>query len=136
QTYLKYPADPVYSPDPVSAGRRALRNLALAYLVDSGDESALGLARTQLAQATNMTDLQGALACIVNSAAPFKVDVLLTLAREWQHEPLLMNKWFQLQATAIAQPGEPPVLDRVRTLLRHPGYSATNPNNVYALVHA
>jgi aminopeptidase N len=45
-----------------------------------------------------------------------------------------MNKWFNLQATALAQPGEPPVLARVRMLLRHPAYSTANPNNVYALV--
>jgi aminopeptidase N len=74
------------------------------------------------------------LCAIVNSNAPFKVDTLLRLAREWAHEPLLMNKWFNLQATAIGLPGEPPVLARVRMLLRHPAYSTANPNNVYALI--
>ncbi len=123
-----------YAPTPAAAGRRALRNLALAYRVDSGDEEALALARAQLADASNMTDKLAALAAIVNSAAPFKVEVLLQLARDWAHEPLLMNKWFQVQATAIAQRGEPRVLGRVKTLLRHPAYSASNPNNVYALV--
>jgi aminopeptidase N len=123
-----------YAPTPAAAGQRALRNLALTYRVDSGDEQALALARAQLANATNMTDKQAALAAIVNSAAPFKVDVLLQLARDWAHEPLLMNKWFQVQATAIAHRGEPRVLERVKMLLRHPAYSASNPNNVYALV--
>jgi aminopeptidase N len=125
-----------YSPEPLAAGKRALKNLALAYLVDSGDAGALELARTQLVNATNITDRQAALACVVNSPAPFKAEVLLQTAREWQTEPLLMNKWFQLQATAIRLPGEPPVLTRVRMLTRHPAYSATNPNNVYALVLA
>jgi aminopeptidase N len=123
-----------YSPDPASAGRRALRNLALAYLVDSGEAEALELARAQVEAATNMTDREAALAAIVDSRAPFKVDLLLRLAREWQHEPLLMNKWFQLQATAAGQPGEPPVLERVKALLKHPSFSLSNPNNVYALV--
>ena len=81
-----------------------------------------------------MTDRQAALAAIVNSAAPFKAEVLVRFAREWAAEPLLMNKWFQLQATAVAQPGEPPVLLRVKMLLKHPAYSASNPNNVYALI--
>jgi aminopeptidase N len=124
----------VYSPDAASAGRRGLRNLALGYLVDSGAPDTLDLARTQLDQADNMTDLQAALCAIVNSNAPFKVDTLLRFAREWAHEPLLMNKWFNLQATAIGLAGEPPVLARVRMLLRHPAYSTANPNNVYALV--
>ncbi len=123
-----------YSADPVAAGRRGLRNLALCYLVDSGDAAGLELARVQLEQAANMTDRQAALAAIVNSPAPFKAATLLNLAREWQHEPLLMNKWFQLQATAIGQPNEPPVLVRVKVLLKHSAFSLTNPNNVYALV--
>ncbi len=134
QTYEENEVPGPYAPTPAAAGARALRNLALTYLVDSGDEAALARARAQLADATNMTDKQAALAAIVNSAAPFKVEVLLQLARDWAHEPLLMNKWFQVQATAIAQRGEPRVLERVRMLLRHPAYSAANPNNVYALV--
>jgi aminopeptidase N len=123
-----------YSPDAAAAGRRALRNLALGYLVDSGEPQALALARAQLDEAASMTDLQAALTAIVNSPAAFKVEVLLRLARDWAAEPLLMNKWFHLQATAITFPGEPPVLARVRMLLRHPAYSTANPNNVYALV--
>jgi aminopeptidase N len=123
-----------YSPDPQSAARRGLRNLALNYLVDSGTPEALRLAHAQLDAATNMTDRQAALAAIVNARDPDKAAVLLRLARQWQHEPLLMNKWFQLQATAIAWDGEPPVLARVKTLLRHPAFALTNPNNVYALV--
>jgi len=81
-----------------------------------------------------MTDVQAALCAIVNSTAPFKVEILLRLARLWAQEPLLMNKWFNVQATAIGLPGEPPVLARVRMLLRHPAYSTANPNNVYALI--
>jgi aminopeptidase N len=123
-----------YSPDAASAGKRGLRNLALSYLVDSGAADAIELARHQLEHADNMTDLQAALCAIVNSSAPFKVDALLRLSRAWMHEPLLMNKWFNVQATAIGLPGEPPVLARVRMLLRHPAYSTANPNNVYALI--
>jgi aminopeptidase N len=33
-------------------------------------------------------------------------------------------------------PGEPPVLDRVRALMHHPGYSLANPNKVYALIRS
>lgn len=134
QTYHALADDGPYAPDAAAAGRRALRNLALAYLVNAEVCEALALARAQLEQAANMTDRQAALAVIVNSAAPFKVEVLLRLAREWAHEPLLMNKWFNVQATAHAYPGEPPVLTRVQALVRHAAYSAANPNNVYALV--
>ncbi|HVE89006.1 MAG TPA: aminopeptidase N [Burkholderiaceae bacterium] len=125
-----------YSPDPQSAGRRALRNLALSYLAEGDAEGVLDLAREQLVASTNMTDAQGALAVIVNSASPLKAEALIQLARVWSDQPLLMNKWFQLQATAVAHRGEPPVVERVRLLQRHPGFSLSNPNNVNALVRS
>jgi aminopeptidase N len=134
--YARLSTQAPYSPDPVAAGRRALRNLALSFLVESEDVQGIDLARRQLDTATNMTDQQAALAALINSRAPFKAEMLVRFARAWATEPLLMNKWFQLQATAVAQPGEPPVLERVRLLLKHPAYSNANPNNVYALVLA
>jgi aminopeptidase N len=123
-----------YAPDSAQAGRRALKNLALAYLVAAGADGALELARRQLAGADNLTDRQAALTAIVHSPDPGKADVLLQLARAWQGEPLLMNKWFSVQATAPSHTGEPPVLARVRVLLRHSAYSEHNPNNVHALI--
>ncbi|SPE36250.1 Aminopeptidase N [Burkholderiales bacterium] len=134
QTYRKMSGPEKYSPDSMCAGRRALKNLALSHLVPGGDSSALELARRQLAEADNLTDRYAALAAIVHSPARTKAEVLLQVAREWQGEPLLMNKWFSLQATAPAHEGEPPVLERVKVLLRHSAYSEKNPNNVNALV--
>jgi aminopeptidase N len=124
----------VYSPEPGPAGRRALKNLALAYLAEGWVAGAVELAEQQLANATNMTDRQAALGVIVNSPSTAKADILVRLAREWQNEPLLMNKWYQLQATSIALHGEPPVVERVKRLLHHPGFSLANPNNVFALI--
>jgi aminopeptidase N len=131
---LTYADAGAYSPDTVSAGRRGLRNLALGLLIDGGSADALDAAQQQLETATNMTDRHAALTAIVNSPAHFKVDALLRFARDWQHEPLVMNKWFNVQATAVAQPGEPAVLTRVKALLKHAAFSLSNPNNVYALV--
>ena len=109
-TYTSMQVTGEYSPDATSAGKRALRNLALAYLAEGEIEGMLDLAREQLVASTNMTDAQGALSVIVNSASPLKAEALIQLARVWSEQPLLMNKWFQLQATAIAHPGEPPVV--------------------------
>ncbi len=123
-----------YHPDSASAGRRALRNLARSYLVAGGDGDALAAAQRQVAEADNLTDRHAALQAIVHSPAPFKAELLLQVARQWQGEALLMNKWFALQASAPSFDGEPPVIDRVRVLLRHAAYSEKNPNNVSALV--
>ena len=55
-TYASMRDDGPYRPDPVAVGRRALKNLALEYLVASGDPSAIELARRQLASSDNLTD--------------------------------------------------------------------------------
>ncbi|HQR20488.1 MAG TPA: aminopeptidase N [Burkholderiaceae bacterium] len=136
QAYDSHATPGEYSPAPGPAGRRALRNLALAYLVEGGVPGALDLARQQLDSAANMTDRQAALVALLSSPAADKADILLRLGREWQHEPLLMNKWFQLQATAMSMPDEAPVVERVRALLAHPGFSLANPNNVFALIRS
>jgi aminopeptidase N len=134
--YRSMQTDGPYRPDPVQCGRRALRNLALEYLVATQDPSAIELARRQLSGADNLTDRYAALAALVNSPSPDKAALLLRFAREWHAEPLLMNKWFNVQATALRQGGEPPVLERVRTLLRHSAYCEQDPQAVEALVVA
>ena len=123
-----------YSPDSALAGRRALRNLALAYLAAAAEPEAFALAQRQLADADNLTDRMAALQVIVHGPSPDKAQVLLNTAREWRNEPLLMNKWFTVQATAPTLEGEPSVLERVKALLRHSAYSERNPNNINALV--
>jgi aminopeptidase N len=136
RAYADHTTPGPYSPAAGPAGRRALRNLALGYLVEANVPGVVELAERHLADAGNMTDREAALAAILASTSPRKADLLVRLAREWQHEPLLMNKWYQLQATSMAGPGEPPVVERVRRLLHHPGFSLANPNNAFALVRS
>jgi len=135
-TYRSMHSEGLYRSDPVQCGRRALKSLALEYLVASEDPSAIELARRQLAGSDNLTDRYAALAALVNSRSPDKAGLLLQFAREWHGEPLLMNKWLNVQATAVRQSGEPPVLERVRTLLRHSAYCEHDPQAVEALVVA
>jgi aminopeptidase N len=45
-------------------------------------------------------------------------------------DPLVMDKWFQIQASV---PG-PQTVDTVRALTRHSAFSMTNPNRVRALI--
>ena len=93
-------------------------------------------ARDQFESADNLTDRLAALRMIVNSQSPAKIDVLNAAGRLWGGEPLLINKWFTVQATARVYPNECPVLDRIKSLMQCPVFSIKNPNNVYALVNA
>jgi aminopeptidase N len=126
--------DGAYSPDPVAAGRRGLRNATLALLVAGGVDGADAAAAAQSASAHNMTDRLGALTALVHSSSPRRDAALAAFAVEFSDEPLVMDKWFSLQATMHRQPGDAPVLARVRALLQHPAFSMRNPNKVRALV--
>lgn len=121
---------------PKDAGRRALRNLTLEYCLAGGNAKALLDARDQFEVSDNLTDRLAALRMIVNSQSPAKIDVLNAAGKLWGNEPLLINKWFTVQATAHVYPNECPVLDRVKSLLECPVFSLKNPNNVYSLVNA
>lgn len=125
-----------YKFDAKEAGKRALSNLTLEYWLAGGNAKALLDARDQFESADNLTDRLAALRMIVNSQSPAKIDVLNAAGRLWGGEPLLINKWFSVQATARVYPNECPVLDRIKSLMQCPVFSIKNPNNVYALVNA
>src|SRR5690606_38471985 len=119
-----------WSPEPAAAARRALANLALGYWADADDPAALDAARERFERADNMTDRSAALAIIVNSSSPHREPALAAFERRFRDDPLVMDKWFSLQATMHRQPEDPPVLERVLELMNHPGFSIRNPNKV------
>ncbi len=123
-----------YSPDPVSAGRRALKNVALAYWVDTQSDDAIDAAVAQFDAADNMTDRIAALQALLHTGGERRDAAIARFAERYGGEPLVLDKWFALQATMHRQPADGPVLQRVRELMRHPAYSARNPNRVRALV--
>jgi len=125
-----------YTAEPAAAGRRALRNLALLYLVEGEAPGAVELARRQIARADNLTERLGGLAAILASRSPLKEELLARSGEEWRHEPLLMCKWFTLQATAMSHPGETAIVARVRALTRHPAFAHASPNAVFALIRS
>jgi aminopeptidase N len=118
-----------FSPDAASAGRRALRNGLLDYL--SAEEGA-DRAAQQFRTATNMTDRAAALTVLAHrhrGSGEAKA-ALAAFEKRYGSDPLVMDKWFQIQATV---PG-PGTVDSVAALMRHKGFSIANPNRVRALV--
>jgi aminopeptidase N len=121
-----------YRPDPVSTGRRALRNTCLDLLVATRGRDAISLATRQYHAADNMTDRMAALATLSLCDAPERAAALEDFHARYRDEPLIVDKWFSLQATVP----EPATLDRVKALTAHPAFSFANPNRVRALIHA
>ena len=119
-----------YSPDAVSAGKRALRNLALAYLMETGRREACDLAFAQFATANNMTDSIAALGVLADFNCGERTRSLDVFYERWKDEPLVVDKWLRVQATSRLEA----TLAEVKRLTAHPAFSIRNPNKVYALI--
>ena len=122
--------DGAFSPDARHAGRRALRNALLDYLslVPGGAARAL----THFHAATNMTDRAAALTVLAHRhhGSAEAVEALAAFEERYALDTLVMDKWFQIQASV---PG-PQTVESVRRLTRHPAFSMTNPNRLRSLV--
>jgi aminopeptidase N len=121
-----------YSPDAASAGRRALRNICLDLLVATRRPDAVSLAARQYQDADNMTDRMAALSTLSLCDVPERAATLDDFYARYADDPLIVDKWFTLQATIP----EPATLDRVKALTGHRAFSFANPNRVRALIHA
>jgi aminopeptidase N len=119
-----------FSPDAASAGRRALRNAALGLLAAGRGEAAAARAQRHFEAAANMTDAMAGLnALMLIGGEPFEAALQSFYAR-WKDEPLVVDKWFAVQAM---DPSEN-ALGRVLGLTVHPAFDAKNPNRLRALV--
>ena len=126
-----------FSPDAASAGQRALRNALLDLMLSgyeqSTDQTKLAqLAEAHFAAATNMTDMVGAVNALMNiQGAPYQ-NALDAFYARFQNEPLVIDKWFALQAGCP----HAATLARVEALKNHPDFDARTPNRWRALVQA
>jgi aminopeptidase N len=119
-----------FSPDAEAAGRRGLRNAALHLLVAAGTADALDRARSHFEAADNMTDALGGLEALGRLGGEAYEQALAAFYARWKGEPLVVDKWFSVQARSP----DPGVLGRVMGLTAHPAFEPKNPNRLRALV--
>jgi aminopeptidase N len=122
--------DGPFSIDTASMGRRALKNTALAYLAHVRDPEGQELARSQYAAANNMTDSLTALRLITETGMAGREEALQRFYERWQAEPLVVNKWFALQAIIEDEAA----VERVEGLMAHPAFTWSNPNRVRSVL--
>jgi aminopeptidase N len=118
-----------YSPDAASAGKRALKNLALSYVAELDEEESHALMQRQYDQANNMTDRLAALSALANSQAAGKAAALEQFYSDFEQEPLAIDKWFMLQGMARTAD-----VNAVRALMQHPAFTLKNPNRARSLI--
>ncbi len=124
-----------YARDGLSIGRRRLRNMALSYLVysDRHREDDMTLhARQQYVQADNMTDRLAAFQLLVQHPLHDAEDILMDFYQKWQDYPLVIDKWFAIQAMAPRADA----LRHVQHLLVHSAFDWKVPNRVRAVLGA
>ncbi|HLF67362.1 MAG TPA: aminopeptidase N C-terminal domain-containing protein, partial [Gammaproteobacteria bacterium] len=112
--------------DAVSVAKRSLKNTCLAYLVYTDPDSAV----QQFNLADNMTDSLAALRALNVDGLNAREVALTAFYQKWQNEPLVLDKWFAIQACAPC----PDVFSRVEALSHHKDFDIKNPNKVSALL--
>jgi aminopeptidase N len=117
---------------PRAKGIRRLRSVALGLISAAEPQRAAGLAKTQFDKADNMTDRQGALGVLASLDAPERGQALSDFYERFKTDPLVLDKWFALQAAAQRSD----TVDEVLKLAAHPDFSIANPNRLRALVGA
>ncbi len=125
-----------YRPDPVSSGRRALAGMALTNLClaacRSGDPVWPGKVLQRFKDASNMTDRFNALAALVSCGSDLARPALQRFHAIFKDEPLVLDKWFALQAGAPDRGGN--VLPAVKQLMSHPDFNIRNPNRARSVI--
>ena len=121
-----------YQADKASIARRRLRQACLGLLASLEEPATVQELARQLERADNMTDAEAALALLCAIPSPERDEALRTFHARWKHDPLVIDKWFTVQATSCA----PDTVARVQALAEHPDFTLRNPNRCRSLVGA
>lgn len=119
-----------YEFDGPGMGARAIKNVALGYLMETDSPEAVNLCHQQYLKASNMTDQLASLEAIVHFNVTQRKDMLTDFYKKYNHDSLVLDKWFSVQARSRL----PGTLNVVRDLIHHPKFSLRNPNKVRAVI--
>ncbi|HET9459612.1 MAG TPA: aminopeptidase N [Sphingomicrobium sp.] len=111
---------------PEAKGARRLRTVALGLLAAGDAGRGAALAKAQFDEADNMTDQMGGLMVLASLDVPEREQALTAFYERFQADPLVLDKWFAVQASAQRKA----VIDEVESLAKHPQFSIANPNRL------
>lgn len=132
QTLYDRAAAVPFSHNAEAKGSRKLKSLILTYLAADNPGKAAELAAHQYDRADNMTDRQGALMVLAGLDSVERTNKLLDFYNRYQDNPLVVDKWFALQASSL----HPHVVEHVKSLADHTDFALKNPNRVRSLYMA
>lgn len=133
--YERFSSNTPYLADGQGMADRALKNIAFGYLSRSVEGRELqNLIKDHYATADNLTDRRAALHAAINRTAldeDSRSRLLEDFYQQWQHEALVIDLWFSLQAQS-----DQTDIAGLHTLTSRPSFDAANPNrarSVYAV---
>ncbi|MFD1159356.1 aminopeptidase N [Roseovarius aestuarii] len=118
--YAQYQVTGPYQPNAEQSGARSLANAALAMItrLDGGAQ-----AQRQYDNASNMTQQLAAWSCLLQAGKGEAATA--AFYDQWQHDRLVIDKWFMLQILN-ADPAK--TADTAARLTKHPDFTMKNPN--------
>ncbi|MCW8887783.1 MAG: aminopeptidase N, partial [Gammaproteobacteria bacterium] len=119
-----------YSFDTASVAKRRLKNRALALLTRLDGDEWIELCWQQYQSANNMTDSMSAFSHLVHQDNRYRKEVLQHFYDRWSDDPLVLDKWFAIQATAPHEGA----LDEIIKLRENSDFTLNNPNRVRSLI--
>ena len=119
-----------YQFDAAEMAKRSLKNICLDYLVSTGDPMQAQRCLKQMKQSDNMTDTMSGLAVLVEHQGPEREHALRAFYEQWKGDRQVVDKWLAVQAQSSLKD----TLLRVKSLMSHPAFNITNPNNVRSLI--
>jgi aminopeptidase N len=113
-------------------GARRLRTVSLNLLAAGDPAKGAQLAKAQYDGADNMTDRQGALTVLASLDAVERDEALRAFYNRYEDDPLVIDKWFAVQASAQRAD----TVEQVEALVRHPRFNIANPNRLRSVAAA
>jgi aminopeptidase N len=110
-------------------GARRLRTVALGLIAAGDTARGAELAKAQFDSADNMTDRQGALTVLASLDAVEREQALQAFYDRYEKDPLVIDKWFAVQASAQRAD----TIEHVEDLARHAHFNVANPNRLRSL---
>ena len=120
----------VYANDGNAIGKCALKNVCLSYLATLSEYQKL--LTEQYQHANNMTDTLATLNFSAGQHHAAFSSMMTDFESKWSDTPLVMDKWFAIQASVNAES----IYDNLSQLISHPLFSLKNPNRARALIGA
>ena len=115
---------------PEGIGKRALKNLALNYLLENDEDDFFELALSQVKNSQNMTDTMAAFNGLMNFPCDHRQEAIDWFYNKWKSEELVLDKWFTAQALSRL----PNTLETVDSLTKHKKFDIKKPNRMRSLI--